>query len=204
MLPVFRFVRAIIRLPFNLIYRVRSSGGDRLPQGPGVVVCNHIHALDPVTVGCNMRRVFFTMAKAELFKNPLLGFFMRAFGAFPVNRGSGDVGAITTAERLLEEGELLLIFPEGTRSKTGDTGRMKPGALLIALKAGAPVIPAFISTSGGRFRPFKKTFIAFGEPVPPESFFEGADLSSLTKSDYRAASDRLRQAVETRRREVRP
>ena len=191
--PFLRFVQIFVAPIFRGIYRIKVRGRENvLPEGGAIVVCNHLSALDPVFMGCALPRVFRSMAKAEIFKNPVIAFFIRALGGFPVNRGSGDVGAIVTAQKVVDEGGLLLIFPEGTRSKTGEMGRLKPGSLLIALKSGVPLIPAYITPRGGKIKAFKGLGVRFGEPIDAKSLFEGADPDDIKRSDYRAADEKLR------------
>lgn len=102
------------------------------------------------------------MAKQELFRIPLFSMLIRVLGAFPVKRGSGDLQALKQALRLLQEEKVLGIFPEGTRSRDGKLGRAHTGAALIALRAGAPVVPAAII---GPYRLFRPVRIIFGQPI---------------------------------------
>ncbi|MCA9844849.1 MAG: lysophospholipid acyltransferase family protein [Dehalococcoidia bacterium] len=110
------------------------------PEGGLIVVSNHLSNADPPILGAAVasRRLRF-MAKQELFKLPL-GIVPRAYGAFPVRRFDADVGALLNAERILKRGEVLAMFPEGTRSRTGKIGEPHPGTALIALRSGAPII----------------------------------------------------------------
>jgi 1-acyl-sn-glycerol-3-phosphate acyltransferase len=129
-----------------IVCRWQVRGREHIPaKGACIVVCNHLNNADPpiLAAGIARRRVRF-MAKVELFGGPL-GFMARLYGAFPVRRTDADVGALLTAERLLRDGWVLGMFPEGTRSRSGRIGRPHPGTALIALRSGVPVIPCAIT-----------------------------------------------------------
>lgn len=165
----------LVRLILQTVFRWRVRGLENLPAAGGLIIAsNHISNFDPPLIGCALpltRRIHF-MAKIELFKNPLFGRIIFALGAFPVRRGLADRTAIRTALALLESGEVVGIFPEGTRSKSGTLGRAEPGMGMIAVKAGVPVVPAAITGtnqifSDGHFLP--RFTVSFAAPVvvPP-------------------------------------
>src|SRR5690606_10964952 len=109
-------LRFIIAVFFSVFYRVQIIGIENIPKEGAAILCsNHISELDMFFIGYRIKRLVRYMAKEELFKNPLLRFFITRLGAFPVKRGKGDVGAIKTSLRLLSEGHIVGIFPEGTR-----------------------------------------------------------------------------------------
>lgn len=121
------------------------SGCEHIPsEGPALICPNHVSYLDPPVIGIASPRRCCYMAKASLFKIPLLGGFIRKSYSYPVDRDEGGRQAIRIGTTLLEAGELVVIFPEGTRSPTGDLIPGQPGAAFIASRAGAPVIPAAI------------------------------------------------------------
>jgi 1-acyl-sn-glycerol-3-phosphate acyltransferase len=124
-----------------IVGRWTVTGREHLPASGGViVVSNHLSNADPPIIGAAIaRRRLRFMAKQELFKLPF-GIVPRLYGAFPVRRFDADVGALLNAERLLKRGEVLAMFPEGTRSRTGKAGEPHPGTALIALRSGAPII----------------------------------------------------------------
>lgn len=158
------FLRAIITTFFDLFYRVSIIGIENVPvEGPVLLCANHIAEMDMFFIGYRLKRLVRYMAKEELFRIPLVSSFIKSLGAFPVKRGKGDVGAIKTALKLLEEGHIVGIFPEGTRlkNKKGKNIKAKPGAALLAQKSGAPILPVAIS---GRYRPFSKIKVVFGKP----------------------------------------
>jgi 1-acyl-sn-glycerol-3-phosphate acyltransferase len=137
-------------------------GREHIPEhGPAIIASNHRSFFDPFILGTMARRPMYYVAKRELFEiHPVLSWLLSALGAFPVDRGHGDRDTIATARELLARGELVLIFPEGTRTRPGPLGRPRRGVGRLALETGAPVIPvAIIGTEairrGWRFRPHK-------------------------------------------------
>ncbi|AUG57554.1 MAG TPA: 1-acyl-sn-glycerol-3-phosphate acyltransferase [Ruminiclostridium sp.] len=159
-------LRFIIAVFFSVFYRVQIIGIENIPKEGAAILCsNHISELDMFFIGYRIKRLVRYMAKEELFKNPLLRFFITRLGAFPVKRGKGDVGAIKTSLRLLSEGHIVGIFPEGTRKKTADKKnkkiKVKAGAALLAQKSQAPILPVLIDAS---YKPFSKVRIIFGKP----------------------------------------
>ncbi|MGE3798329.1 MAG: lysophospholipid acyltransferase family protein [Thermomicrobiales bacterium] len=115
------------------------------PEGPLIVVSNHLSNADPPLVSIAFPRPLFFMGKAELFRNPLLGFLVKLFGGFPVQRGTADRAAIRHALKVLNQGQAVGIFPEGGRSRTAALAPGFPGVGLIALQARVPVIPVAIT-----------------------------------------------------------
>ncbi len=113
-------------------------------EGPVILVANHASMLDPVVLGCAVGRPVRFMAKHELFRNRMFGSVLRSLGAFPVRRGQSDREAFHTALEVLSRGEVLGIFPEGTRSLNGELQPPYSGAAVLAEKTGAPVVPVGI------------------------------------------------------------
>jgi 1-acyl-sn-glycerol-3-phosphate acyltransferase len=115
------------------------------PQGPLIVASNHLNNADPPMVAAALPRHPTFMAKQEMFGWPILGLGIRAFGAFPVRRFEADLGALRKAVQVVREGKMLIMFPEGTRSRTGSMRKAHPGTAMIALRAGAPILPIAIT-----------------------------------------------------------
>jgi len=129
-----------------LLARVEVGGREKVPRrGALILASNHLNNADPpmLTITSPRRLVF--MAKHEALRWPIIGLFIRLAGAFPVRRFEADIGALRQASRILHEGEVLAMFPEGTRSKEGKLGSAHPGTALVALRTGAPILPIGIS-----------------------------------------------------------
>ncbi|WP_195983408.1 lysophospholipid acyltransferase family protein [Clostridium sp. D33t1_170424_F3] len=168
--PLYAFAKAAaqwIVMPF-VPYRVKNK--ERFPkEGKVIVCCNHLGISDPLRLGFTQHRQIFFMSKAELFDIKPLGWLLRALGAFPVHRGKGDVNAIDSASELLQEGCALGIFIEGTRSRDGEFGQPKAGAVMLAYNNHAPILPACITPVGSKKpRLFHKAVVSFGELIQPE------------------------------------
>jgi 1-acyl-sn-glycerol-3-phosphate acyltransferase len=134
------------RLVVRALARWEIDGSDRVPaEGPVVLVCNHLHLLDPPLVAASVPRRVHTMAKRELFETPLVGWTLWPYGAIPVRRFSADMGALRAARSLLRAGAAVVMFPEGTRSKDARLHPALPGAAMVALLAGAPVLPVAVT-----------------------------------------------------------
>ena len=133
--PVYWTVRAVLQPAILLWFRVRRTGRHHIPDGPVLLAANHRSFLDPFIIGCCLRRPIYFVAKQELFANRLQGWFLNALGAFPVRRGESDEESVATALALLERGEAVVIFPEGTRIRSGSLGKPKRGVGRLALAA---------------------------------------------------------------------
>ena len=144
--PLYGLVRLLVTPVLRGWFRVRISGTDHIPAtGAAIIAPNHKSFLDPFFVGIATRRHVRYMAKTELFKGPL-GRLLLGLGAFPVRRGEADAAAMQTARLILEQGGLVVVFPEGTRVEDPDAlGSPHHGAGRLALQTGAPIIPAAIA-----------------------------------------------------------
>ena len=181
-------VQVAMRIYYGLVYPVRIIGGENIPAEGGFLLCpNHISARDPMVIMMHVRRKVRFMAKKELFDNWLIGGLLRAVGAFPVARGQADLGAIREGVKTLKAGDGLGIFPQGTRSKDNTPTPMLPGAAMIALRGGVPVIPAYID---GPYRLFHHVDIHFGAPLDLSDFGRRCDHDTLV-----AATDRIAGAI---------
>lgn len=164
-------VKKLLSGAVRRLYRVEVVHPENEPAEGGYLLCaNHMSNSDVVVIAACMRKPVYYMAKSELFKVPLVGPLIRAFGAFPVKRGTADVGAIRTAVRLLNEGEAVGYFPQGRRYAGVDpkTTDIKHGAGLIVYRAQARVLPVFLSAKDYKIRMFRKTKLIIGKPVPYE------------------------------------
>lgn len=166
---LYRVGQAVCRPIMKVFYRYKFINNNSIPhEGAYIIASNHMSFSDPVLLGLGQRRRLFFMAKQELFKNKFFGGLIRALGAFPVERGAGDGKAIKTGEDLIKEGNVMTIFIEGGRTKTGEFMRPRSGCALVAQQMQVPVIPACITITGNPKYRFAKRVIHFGEPLTPE------------------------------------
>jgi 1-acyl-sn-glycerol-3-phosphate acyltransferase len=190
------FVAASLSWPVvKGLYRLRARGLEHVPEGGFVLAANHTSNFDPWPLGIPFlpKRQLRFMAKAELF-NPILAPILRAGGAFKVRRGEGDVEAMRTAAQLARDGEIVVMFPEGTRQKKGlrkkREARPHTGAARIALSAGVPLVPAAIGGTD-RLSRLGPLSVAYGEPI------DVADLEGMeTKRAAAIATERLMKAID--------
>lgn len=187
--PHVRFAAALHATAGKLImlaFRTRALDIDRIPVSGGAIIAgNHVSYADPVMVWCKAPRRMFFMGKAELWEHKAIAWAVDRVLAFPVRRGEADRAAITKAVALLKAGELVGMFPEGTRRRDagGEPGEGQSGVAFVAVRAGVPIVPVGIAGTdrirpdGARMLRFPRVTLAFGEPVRPE------DFSSLDKRD---------------------
>lgn len=171
----YTMIRALLRLIYRVLFRLEASGKEHVPKEGGVVLCsNHISLLDPPAIGILLKRRIRFMAKAELFNIPVFGAAIKALGAFPVKRGGVGKETIRTAFQLLQDGDIMGIFPEGTRN-TDQSTAAKKGAAMIALRSGAAVVPVAII---GSYKLFRKTRVVYGPPIDMSDLLEqkGSDV----------------------------
>lgn len=189
----FRLVRYLLVVPmFRVLLRGRVDGRDRVPgEGPLVVVANHGSHLDPPLLGHAVGRPVAYMAKAELFRVPLLGPIIRACGAYPVTRGGSDREAIRTASERLRAGWAVGVFIDGSRQRDGRVNHPRPGAALLAAQAGAPLLPVAILNShralgrGQRWPRCVPVHVRIGTPIAPPVSRNRADLDACTAACQR-------------------
>ena len=161
--------RLLIKPAVLIYFRVRRLGREHVPDGGVILASNHRSFLDPFVIGICIRRPIYFVAKRELFRNPLVGWFLNCMGAFPVRRGQSDEESVKTARQLLAQGEAVVVFPEGTRIVSGSLGRPKRGVGRLALQSGAPVVPVAVTGSehardGWRIKPVR-VHVRCGAPL---------------------------------------
>ena len=160
------------------VYRFEVVGLENfaeIPKDQGLLLCsNHVSLMDPPAIGSACPKEMSFMAKAELFKIPLLGKLIANLNAFPIKLGASDRASIKTALHILNDGKALIMFPEGTRMKGGIMGEGKPGAGFLALKTDAWIMTVAVI---GHYKLFRKTKIVFGKPI---------DLTTIKENKIRA------------------
>ncbi|MGG4168500.1 lysophospholipid acyltransferase family protein [Rossellomorea vietnamensis] len=167
---LYTFARGLVKSILSPLYRIEVKGLEHFPKDGGVLLCtNHIDNLDPPVVGISAPRPVSFMAKEELFNVPVLGKLLPDLRAFPVKRGMSDREALRKGLKVLKQGDVLGLFPEGTRSKTGQIGKGLAGAGFFALRSEAYVVPCAII---GPYKPFRKLKVVFGTPIPMDSIRE--------------------------------
>lgn len=187
-----KFYRACVgflRPFYRILFPPVLEGLENIPSDGACLLCaNHLSNRDPVYLATLIRnRGLHFMAKAELFKFKPLAALLTRLMAFPVDRGHNDLNAVRTALKLLSDGHILGLFPQGTRSKDNSRLPMLNGVSMIALRAQKPVIPVYI---GGPYRLFRRTPVRIGKPVDLSEFGRRMDSETLT-----AATRRIEDAV---------
>ncbi len=182
-------IASVVLWPF---VRTKYTNAKNIPaEGRYIVAPNHISGLDPIIIGIGQKRVIRFMSKAELFHNKFLAWLLSKLGAFPVERGKGDWDSINNAKNMIDNGDMLGIFIEGTRSKTGELLRPKSGAVLIAHQMNCKIIPASITYRSKKRHLFSKLYVTYGEPISTEEL----GVASGSPREYREASRQLMEKI---------
>lgn len=168
---MFYSVIKVIALAVFAVFMPRKViGRENVPmEGGFILALNHRSNFDVIMGGLSCPRQLHYMAKKELFQNKLLGWFLKKLNAFPLDRGGNDLKAIKTALSLLKSGEVLGIFPEGTRVKEGEDISAKAGVSMLALRAKVPVVPGVIV---GDYKLFHRVYVVFGKPITLEEYYD--------------------------------
>lgn len=196
--PLAFIVWAYIRI----FHRFRCYGPDKVPvRGPVIVVANHGSFIDPGLIAFNVKRPLFYMAKAELFKNPLLAFLLRTINTFPVKRTGADRAAMNHSMKLLNEGKGLCLFPEGTRTLDGKLGEFKSGAAYLAMVTGATIVPVALfgtykayrkGSKSIHFVPFKSIF---ADPIIVEKV-DSHDIEAI-RTGSTQLTERIKSTIQS-------
>jgi 1-acyl-sn-glycerol-3-phosphate acyltransferase len=185
-------------LTFVYCRRYEVVGREHVPaSGGAIVVSNHLNAADPPMIQRALPRYVVFMAKKEMIDAPIIGLLFRAWGTFPVRRGEPDLGAVRAACRVVERGEMLMMFPEGTRSRSGRLGAGHPGTALIAQRTNAPILPIAITGTEGikwpgvflRPRSIRLIRVTIGEPFRLEG--QGTSRSGQRPDDMDVIMGRI-------------
>ncbi|WP_099205999.1 lysophospholipid acyltransferase family protein [Scatolibacter rhodanostii] len=196
---LYRFAQIIVPAIFKILYRYKIVGKENIPQTGKLLMCsNHTSNADPLFLGLTQKRQVWFMAKQELFKNKFLAGIIRGLGAFPVER-SGGVSAIKKGIDLLKKENVVGIFIEGTRSKTGELLKPKPGVTLLAYETKATIVPmAIVGKDGKPPKAFQKTIINIGKPMP----FEDLGMEDSSGLAMRNASRTVMEEIRILREEA--
>lgn len=190
---LWKFLYALFTFLKLPLCRLRVEGREHMPATGGcVVACNHSMGPDYIVLGYASPRQIFYMAKIELFQiHPWFSKFLDTVGAFPVHRGRNDVEALTAAKTLLHRGKVLGMFPEGTRSRTGELRRGKTGAVRIAMLAQSPVVPAVVINADAILKQLGRrpeVIVRFGPPLYPNG-------DPGNKANAQAQTDAVMRAI---------
>lgn len=185
----YRALYAFLRVVLYPFFRIRAVGRENIPPGAAMICPNHTSFWDPIflAIGAGIKNHLRFMGKAELFKVPLLGRIYTAVGSFAVARGKSDITAVRTAMALLKNGDKVVIFPEGTRVRNGNTVAAKQGAVRIADQVGVPVVPVYISA---KKRLFRRSYVIFGEP-----YFVNPEKAKLSGEEYLTRAEALMETI---------
>jgi 1-acyl-sn-glycerol-3-phosphate acyltransferase len=174
----------------KLLVPLRVYGIERVPRNGGVVLAfNHFSWIDPPAFGAACPRTIHYMAKVEAHRVPGLGQMIRGFGAFSVRRGESDREAVRYMRQIVQSGDALGLFAEGTRQRSGVPGEVQPGAAMVAIQEGAPIVPAAIHGSQSwRLGNWHPVSIAWGQPFTLDGLPRGG-------KGYREGSEEIQRRL---------
>ena len=183
--------RSFFYVAGRLVWRMSVKGRENIPRQGGVIItCNHMSLADPPLVGASAPRPVHFIAKQQLFEIPVLGWLILQVNAFPIRREERDVSAFKTAQRLLEAGEAVVLFPEGTRSRSGSMGRAKAGVGMLAAKSGAVVVPTCVHNTQ-HMNKFKKISVHFGHPMKYDGHMDYQRFSDAVLEEIRRMWEKI-------------
>ncbi len=194
----YRIVRAIVVALWKVMFRPVVVGAENIPpQGPVVLAPIHRSNIDFAYLVFATKRKTFFMAKDSLWKVPVLSTLIQTMGAFPVKRGTADRESLKNAQQVLSEGQALVLFPEGTRQEGDEVGPLFEGAMFIASRAGAPVIPVGLGNTekamkkGAKIPRPVRTTVVIGAPIQPPS-----NNTRVTRTELAAATNELKTGLQ--------
>lgn len=188
----YKLVKYICYLFLRFIYRWEVEGRENIPeQGPLIVISNHTSLMDPVLVGVALPRTIHYMAKEELFDIPVLKWIIIGLRAFPVRRGVSDRAALKKSLQILNNNEVLGIFPEGKRSLDGSLNPFQGGAAMLSIKTGAPILPVAIIFNKSSFRG-SRVKVKFGKPIMVKKDMTSPQrVQDITSEAYKIVADMM-------------
>ncbi len=188
------FVRVCTRFVYRIAYNMHFEGLENIPEKEGIIIAsNHRSYADPVLLTMYMKRPVKYMAKEELFKNKFFAAFIRMLGAFPVKRGAGDMKVIDDSVEILKNGNNLVIFPEGTRSKENKVGNGKTGVAMIAAMSGADVLPVGICFDGPKLKFRCRLTVKIGKVIKADEIA----VSGNSPRELRGVKQRIMDEITT-------
>lgn len=171
----YKIAVAIMRFFLLFMFRIETEGRENELKSGGVIyAANHMSCYDPIVIASTSKRQIAFMGKKELFKFKPFGYILKSLGAFPVNRGKGDIGAVKTGLSILKQEKVMMLFPEGKRIDKGEIVPAKPGVAMFATHAKVPVLPIKIC---GEYKFMRKIKIIYGKPIYLDEYY-GQKLSS--------------------------
>ncbi|MCH4888849.1 1-acyl-sn-glycerol-3-phosphate acyltransferase [Acidaminobacter sp. JC074] len=180
-----KFIKLMFRFYYKIMFGVKVHGLEKLPDRDAYLICsNHLDARDPFVIGSALDPEISILAKKELFKNKIVAWFISLNGAIPVDREANDISAIKGALKILKGGNVMMLFPEGTRNKTKVPLEAKPGVAMIAVKAKVPIVPiSFIA----EYKHFKKMHVVIHDPIYLDEYFD----QRMTTEKYQEISQNI-------------
>lgn len=173
-------------------FRLRKVNKQNVPQtGAAILVCNHTNMMDVACVTSITKRQIYFMGKKELFSNKLLAKILKSMGTFPISRGDADISGIRTALKILKQGDLLCIFPEGTRNrdKKEPLLPLHEGVAMLALRGKAPIVPMWMN---GGFAPWKRNTLTIGAQMDTSEY---AELKRVDSAATKKLTDQIHDAL---------
>lgn len=191
----YKFFLPLIKTALNLRYKIEYDGLENIPEKePFIIAANHIAFYDPILIAYAVDRPCHFMAKSELFKNKLVASFLKEMNVFPVKRGTAHSSSIEYAKRIIQNGWVLALFPEGTRSKDLKLKSAKNGVSYVAKKTNADVLPVSLYKENDSFQARGKITVRFGKIIKSADF--GFD-EEYKPSQIRAATKMIMNDIET-------
>ena len=190
--PFYKALKGVASVILWPMTRPKYTNKKKIPKdGRYIIASNHISGLDPILVGIGQKRCIRFMAKAELFKSAFTRWLLTKLGAFPVERGKGDWDSINNVKQMIDNGDAIGIFIEGTRSKTGELLRPKSGAVLLAYQMNCKIVPVSVTYRTKKKRLFSRIYVSYGDPVTTEEL----GITEGAPREYREASRLLMEKI---------